>query len=488
MSELRAVPGPAAGRGAAAVPERQVASPGVRRRARLAVCLAGAVALLLPAAALAVPPDESDPCSGRVADADPGTPEWTQRDLQNALCAEQRLPDSLVRPPANDPSDPSVSQDPERDPSRHDGVRFRFAEHVVVNRAGTPLPTEVYRPCTRRACAGTPRGVQVADGPYAAVVVVHGGGSRKELHRWAAQSLAEHGYLVVVPDVDETGGEGDHATDAQDVVDWMFSDAFPYAGELDRRRVGIAGHSQGASTASLLGQLDPRLSAIVAWDNLTALDPQLWADDIGVLPPEGLRLTTPALGIGADYYFVPEPYTEAPEPAPSNGEGGRGRGVAAHPKDLGYQELRQAGVDTMLVVLRAGTHLDFSPLQAQTTSRYGEAVATYYTLAWFDRYLRGRTEPALARRAHARLTAGVFDASADVHAISTGGYQPDRGNVPHTLAGSSVCDRLSFYFRSRTSLTAPGSGRRAATEDLRSDCYAEQDRHPEQDRQGATAS
>ncbi len=306
-------------------------------------------------------------------------------------------------------------------------------------------------------------------GPYPAVLVVHGGGSRKELHRWAAQSLAESGYLVVVPDVDETPGEGDHATDAQDVLNWMFSAGFPYRRDLDLGRVGIAGHSQGASTASLLGQLDPRLKAVVAWDNLTALDPELWSDDIGVLPPKGLRLRTPALGIGADYYFTPKAYPSAPEPATSNGEGGRGRGVSAHPKDLGYQELRSAGVDTMLVVLRAANHLDFTPMQAQPASRYGEAVATYYTLAWFDRYLRGLGRPALARDAYRRLVASTFDRSADVHALSTGSYDVE-GNHPHLVEGMPVCDRLSFYFRSRLAVSSPASNERADSEDLRRRC------------------
>ena len=84
----------------------------------------------------------------------------------------------------------------------------------------TVHPSDVHR--------ARPRGVTVAAGPYPAVVLVHGGGSRKELHRWAAESLAEAGYLVVVPDVDVTGGEGDHATDAQDVVNWLFSARFPH--------------------------------------------------------------------------------------------------------------------------------------------------------------------------------------------------------------------------------------------------------------------
>uniref|UniRef100_UPI0034E9756D hypothetical protein n=1 Tax=Enterococcus faecium TaxID=1352 RepID=UPI0034E9756D len=92
--------------------------------------------------------------------------------------------------------------------------------------------------------------------------------------------------------------------------------------------------------------------AIVAWDNLTALK-NGWVDKIGMDPPADVAIRTPALGIGADYYFQVVPTTEAPEPAKANTQGGRGRGTDAHPKDLGYQELKAAGVDTMLVVLRA---------------------------------------------------------------------------------------------------------------------------------------
>ncbi len=63
-----------------------------------------------------------------------------------------------------------------------------------------------------------------------------------------------------------------------------------------------------------------------------------------------------------------------------------------------------AGVDTMKVSLRAATHLDFTQFGiAGTGSRYGAAVAEYYTLAWFNRYLRG-ARPG-ARPSHGRQSA-----------------------------------------------------------------------------------
>lgn len=37
---------------------------------------------------------------------------------------------------------------------------------------------------------------------------------------------------------------------------------------IDRSKIGIAGNSYGAEAVSWIGQQDPRVKAIVAWDNL----------------------------------------------------------------------------------------------------------------------------------------------------------------------------------------------------------------------------
>src|SRR5439155_88348 len=82
---------------------------------------------------------------------------------------------------------------------------------------------------------------------------------------------------------------------------------------------------------------------------------------------------------------------------------------------------------------RAATHLDFTQFSPTPGSRYGAIVSLYYTLGWFDRYLRGRPD------ALGRLTATRFDASADVHSISGGRFDPQTGqNVPARIAGQPV--------------------------------------------------
>lgn len=416
--------------------------------------------------ALAQLPD----CLGPAPEAEPNTPAWFARDADNIACAERRLVDSSANR-IEDRSSTTPLRDGYRDPAPHTGKRFRFDTATVLNRAGSELPTEIYRPCTASTCTEVPAGVSIANGPYPTIVVVHGGASGKELHRWATQALAEAGYMAIAFDVAENSG-GDHAIDAQDIIDWLFSADFPFAADLRRDRVGIAGHSQGASTASLLGQIDDRLKVIVAWDNLTSLKTE-WEDDIGVDPPADVVIRKPALGIGADYYFVPAPNPIPPEPFVYNGEGGRGRGFTPHPKDYGFQELKAAGVDTMLFVLRAGTHLDFTPTTRAPASAYGEAVSTYLTLAWFDRYLRGQDDPLLARQAYHRLVGTTrFDDSADVHSIGAGTFDPATGNQPYKIAGTSICDRLSFYYTSAYALRAPGSDVRLGSSNLRADCYA----------------
>ena len=149
------------------------------------------------------------------------------------------------------------------------------------------------------------------------------------------------------------------------------------------------------------------------------------------------------------------------------------------------------GVDTMQVPLRAALHLDWVPSQL-SGNRYAEVVTVYYTLAWFDRYVRGVTEPDVAADAFDRLTTTRFDDSADRHNISQGIFDPDlaepddpyAGNVPYRIDGLPVADRLSFYFRAKCSLTAPGSSDTVTSDDVRTDGCAPPDGAASRPREG----
>jgi dienelactone hydrolase len=437
-------------------------------RVRGVICVAaGAASLWLSAAAPALGQQPAQDCAGPAGDPAPGTPEWDQREDDNVFCASQRNADTSANPayqaavfqPAN-PGRSSNGMDPFREPTLWDRSRFRFEEVGFSNADGKTFPGLLFRPCDA-SCHDRPAGLRPYDPPYPAVVIMHGGSATQEPYMWGAEALAEAGYMVLTYTIGRTADT--HYEDTKTALDYLMSiPAHPAAGgavnprwaELDRSRIGLAGHSAGGVAVSRLGQEDPRVSAIVSWDRAQS----------GPMP-DGLELRTPALFLTADFncqkvpVCLPERYSSPPDPL--------GPGT----KDEDFQRVRAAGVDTMKVALRATTHLTFTEFPEANGSRYGNVTSVYYTLAWFDRYLKG-TAPgasALAANARRRLVATKFDGSADVHNISGGQYDASTGrNLPAQIGGQPVRDRLSFHFRSAYFL----DGGRERCEDLRAGCPA----------------
>ena len=146
-------------------------------------------------------------------------------------------------------------------------------------------------------------------------------------------------------------------------------------------------------------------------------------------------------------------------------------------------------MDVFHVNLRATNHIDWNGngVGSLAGNRLAELVINYYSLAWLDRHLKGklafdedgavityddRTEAeerayrqAEAQDAFDRLTAMQFDDSADRHNISMGWYDPIQhatsadpaygGNVPYSIEGLWITDRLSQEFRSFCSVSVP---------------------------------
>ena len=458
------------------------------RRALVAVaCSAAAVAGMLPALAGSAP-DPVD-CIGPAGDPAPGTPEWQQRDLENMWCATQRQQDEADSPAfasafARQTPGLYVTQTGEQlqEPTR---PRLTLGQWVAGGSTTDPFRTlsrwqdDLHRgrvfPITFTAADGARLHGHVflppaGKAPYPSIVITTGSiQGYQQMYWWAAEGLAEAGYLVLTYDVQGQGSSETfaHPCDAsacpgvpfqqsynfvqgtRDALDYLFSrpgaptaqgDVNPFWESVDRKHVGLAGHSLGASAVSLVGQQDPRVSAIVAWDNLATV-------------PADTPLRTPALGVNSEYFFNPEPMQSPPDP---------------HADDAGFRQLRAAGVDTMQVALRGSTHLEYAYVPyILPASRLGERVAFYYTLAWFDRYLRG------SHQGLDRLVASTFDDSSDVHSIGAGTFDAsaaaaagdvEAGNIPPAIAGQPVADRLSFYYLSAYSL-----GRRSC-DDMRRGC------------------
>src|SRR4051794_8382296 len=306
----------------------------------------------------------------------------------------------------------------------------------------------------------------------------------EQLYWFAATNLAKRGYVVLTFDVQGQGrsdvfGEGVDAHEGvpaqqgrpfydgtEDALDFFFSSAAspyhprmscttgtdhspkqerrvraglntasnPLASMLDPTHVGIAGHSFGASGVSFVGQRDPRVKAIVAWDNLATPTSAMNVPDCASAPAsrEPAPITKPALGMSADYFLTPTPYSSAPDP---------------NAKSTASKAYSKAGVDTGELIIRGGTHYDFSyiPDPAFGATLRGMDLVAWYTAAWFDKYLKA--DPT----ADSRLVTDRWRADGPEAAVD-----PDHDG-----------NQFSFYYPSRLDFRL-ASGGRFDCENLRS--------------------
>jgi len=219
----------------------------------------------------------------------------------------------------------------------------------------------------------------------------------------------------------------------------------PYWKLLNRSEIGLAGHSYGAAGVSYIAQWDPRVKAVVAWDNLGAPAPQTTLTGANTTISEqpcpadpGARrtvpITKPALGMSADYFLPPTPNTSLPDPRAKTDES---------------YTYSQAGDDTGEIVIRGGSHLDFSwiPNQAFGASLRGPDIIDWYTTAWFDKYLKHESS-ADARLLTQRWRSDPVEAAIDPN---------HDGNA------------FSFYYYSRLDIHL-ANGARLDCEDLRDGC------------------
>lgn len=507
--------------------------PPVRRPLLLAAALLGVVAATAATAAplpgLGVDPQcfahttRIDPMSG--PNGVPTNPAWIQRDQLNQYCATLRVRDQAASPAygqsnvtlgaqlfaqrwqeqlADGPGHVKGgvttlvpgSQAADAFRSAADWQRLtggRVTRISFTSSDGAKLYGHVWTPpaTVARPRAGYP-GVVITDGSVQGY---------EQLYWWAAQGLAQYGYLVMTYDVQ---GQGDsdllpasctpsscpgvpYQQDynfyqgAEDSLSWFDSASNPAYRLLDRSRIGIAGHSLGASAVSWVGQCDSRVKTLVAWDDLVAVDPKQCAAHVTV--PAAYRagtLHTPALATANDYEFNVQPATAVPNP---HGDA-NGGGLAG---DAGYLQLAKAGVDAMRVSFRNGTHLTYTYIPLVLSSnQLSERFAFYWTLAWLDQYLRGDSNQLTPQPAFQRLTSlRGYDGSADRNAggavsIGTGSYDPAAaaadptnpraGNVPYLIKGISIPDSLSFYYYSQYRLTDPRTGRVRTCSDMLAGC------------------
>jgi dienelactone hydrolase len=215
-------------------------------------------------------------------------------------------------------------------------------------------------------------------------------------------------------------------------------------------RLALIGHSTGAVITSYLQGVDPRIETAVALDKITATANAISDDqaETGSLPGPVVPVV-PTLGVQSEYGFEPQPYFEAScssfEPCPAAPGGSVAvpdLDAAPDPnreEDTGFNTWRAAGVDSMVIVPRASTHLIYTDSPpVLPASLNGQAMASYYVQAWLGWYLKHD------------LSAGFQLLSPTINYI---GPNQNGQWVMHTFTRD---DNLSFYFCSGYQFTVHG--------------------------------
>jgi len=277
-------------------------------------------------------------------------------------------------------------------------------EETVLSRQGACLDAMLYTPTNPAATVP-------------AVVLEPGSGGTTVDLGWAARYLAGNGYeaLVVVqqgqggsevvqpspctPDVSTgilTDGErltqvctglppGENVDNAVDAIssgiDWLLSPANPLT--VNQAEIGAGGHSEGARGASAAQATDSRISAIVAFDNLTANYSGDQGDCSGgsaqaaltggQIPGSSFPITprVPAMGQACDVgKFVFQLPTSA--------------------KETSFLQWRGDGISGAELVFAGSGHLDWTGEPAESSAKDVEHQDfAYYMKAWFDLFLLG---------------------------------------------------------------------------------------------------
>lgn len=407
---------------------------------------------------------------------------WLPQSIANLVDWNQRaLGDSswLLLPSGNTPVLPLCTTwalQCAGDPFRYPGFDPFYENEAEV------IPVVIYdQGCARLSGrVWAPKG-SGAGANLPAVVIENGSIQAPEpLYWWMAQALVRQGYVVMSFDPrgqgrsDQQTPSGEQGSNLNSAVFWEglvnvidffrstpvmpyphnascagtyptpVTDFNPFHDRVDRARLGIAGHSLGATGVSVVqayggegaepwpGRLDREnpVKVVVAWDSLRAPGAAS-----GGTPAVVARV--PAMGQTSEYGIGGTPFTQAPDPESDK---------------AAYSAWRDAGVPVYQLTIQGSTHFEWSLIptfpatswcpevvDGHCAGGWGRPLAEHYSLAWFDRWLKQAGEP------------GYDDADARL------------------LADSDWVDRYSFYARSARAFPKRDGGA-VLCEDIRAGC------------------
>ena len=187
------------------------------------------------------------------------------------------------------------------------------------------------------------------------------------------------------------------------------------------------------------------MAAVVALDKLSTSTAINGSGSFTALGP--FKPVVPSIGVQSEYGFNVAPYFANSGLFDPTGVGSPTQAPDPYREEkTGYDGWKAAGVDSMVIVPRASTHLEYTDISyVLPASRYGQDVASHYAQAWLDKYVKHD------RSADAALLATTF------------GYLEPTASGWHPVALNRA-DRLSFYFCSGYDIaTAKG---RAVNDDI----------------------
>jgi hypothetical protein len=307
-----------------------------------------------------------------------------------------------------------------------DGSAFYQTEAEVV-------PFVIYdQDCARlNGRVWSPKGAGQGGTPLLPGIVLETGSIQapEPLYWWMAQALVRQGYVVLTFDVrgqgrsDQQSPAGKQGSNADSTVFWFNlvntidffrsnpvapyphnvtckasyptqTTAFnPFHARIDSQRLGIVGHSLGATGVSVVqsygatgaekwpGKLDMEnpVDVIVAWDSLRAPGPAS-----GGAPAVVARV--PAMGQTSEYGIGGTAKQQPPDI-----EGHKG----------GYRGWKAANVPVYQFTIQGSTHFEWSLIPTfpstswcptvqggRCVGGYGRPMAEYYAVAWLDRWLK----------------------------------------------------------------------------------------------------
>ncbi|MDD5748248.1 MAG: alpha/beta fold hydrolase [Actinomycetota bacterium] len=239
---------------------------------------------------------------------------------------------------------------------------------------------------------------------FPGIVIAEGGTATKEMYYWLAEALASQGYVVLTFDYT---GQGKSATeivpgvplpaltniidifgarcktlldvwmdDTQDAITYLITGS-PIRDMVDEDKIGLTGHSCGGCATVVVTARDDRVKAASAMAPFDFKEPVIprardYAAEMHAENPRPIQIQVGALDLLC-------PYSTMAYPIYRNSVAPRQILTIANVEHLGYTDTRYL---PWFFGAEPGCH----------------EAAEYYTIAWFDYYLKGKDD------AYSRIT------------------------------------------------------------------------------------